>query len=844
MLKRLLPALLLPLLPLAATAQRALWADDARAPGAGRTPASGALRHFRPLTVQLSAVRAALQAAPAEIPTPPAAANPAAAGAGVVIALPRPGGGTERFRVRQVAVMAPALAARFPQIRTYRGFSLDTPGAVARLDVSPAGFHAQVLPATGRAWYLDPVAGGDTVHHRVFYKTDQFSTPLTGWQCQARSAAGAQPKATGAARLETADDEPVVRRTFRLAVACTPEYALTKGNTVAGALAAIVSSVNRVNGVYEKELALRLVLVANNDQLVFLSGTGPQPSPAYTNANGDALLSQNQQNTDRLIGPANYDIGHVFSTGGAGIAFTPAACNNQNKAKGVSGLQNPSGDAFDIDYVAHEMGHQFGAHHTFHSTRQLCGEGNRNPDTAYEPGSGTSIMAYAGICAPENVQLNSDPYFLSVSRDEIRAYVDGPASCGTSTTTANRPPVPVAGPYYFIPKSTPFVLTGTATDPDGDALTYSWEEVDLGAETPIASPSGSAPLFRTFAPVPSPTRYFPQLFDLLTNTQTLGEQLPDYGRRLRFRFVARDNRPDGSGLAYDSTSLAVVATAGPFRVLAPGAGAPAWQAGMPAAVSWDVAGTTAAPISAGRVDILLSLDGGLTYPVVLAAATPNDGAADFSLPPSLPATDRARVMVRATGNVFFGLSNADFTIIGKLATPTLTATSALTSDGATLVNLTWTETSAATFYQLQRAPESPAAYADVAPSQPATAPRTYDDVLTAPGRHFYRLRACNAAGCSDWSADVAVEVSGPSPLSVAPNPSSGQFTVLLTDAQRGPISLNLYDALGRALRAETALKDADAWRYPLDLGSLAGGLYLLRLRLPSGESAVLRLVKH
>lgn len=666
--QRLLPALLL-LLPLAAAAQRAPWADDAPEPAARREQGARALRHYRPVAVQLSALRAALRAAPAE----------ESAAAGVVLALPRPEGGAERFRVRQVAVMAPALAARFPQIKTYRAESLDTPGAVAWLDVAPQGFHAQVLVPGGRAYYLDPAAPGDSLHHRVFYQADKRMA--AGWHCGVAGeavnskGAGAGAMTSGAlagaggvgGRQQAAGGGPVVRRTFRLAVACTPEYALVKGNTVAGALAAIVSTVNRVNGVYERELALRLVLVANNDRLVFLSGTGPQPNPAYTNDKGDALLGQNQQNVDRLIGAANYDVGHVFGTGGAGIAVTPAACDDRYKAQGVSGLIDPSGDAFAIDYVAHEIGHQFGAHHTFNSTRELCG-GNRYAETAYEPGSGTSIMAYAGICAPENVQDHSDPYFHSASYDEIRAYVEGPAGCGTSLTTANRAPVPVAGPGHFIPKSTPFVLTGAATDPDDDALTYSWEELDLGPETPLNTPSGEAPLFRVFAPAASPTRYFPQLDDLTANTLLPGEQLPAYGRRLRFRLAARDNRAGGGGLAYDSLSLAVVGAAGPFVVRAPNTGAERWQAGAPAQVSWDVAGTTAAPISAASVDIRLSLDGGYTYPITLATATPNDGAETLTLPANLPATAHARVQVQATGNVFFDISDADFEVQTVLGT--------------------------------------------------------------------------------------------------------------------------------------------------------------------------------
>ena len=650
------------LFPFGAMAQRGLWADDPHEPPDSRQRAARAFRAYRPLTVQLGALRNALRAAPTEEPAFDGTSQRGPATPGLLLALPQPEGGTERFRVQQVVLMDPALAARFPAIKTYRAQSLDHPGTVARLDISPAGFHAQVLAAGGRSYYLDPVSVGDTVHYRIFYQTERNAA--VNWHCEIVGAnAGPGSAHRPGARQQAGGGEPVVLRTFRLAVACTPEYALVKGNTVASTLAAIVTTVNRVDGVYERELAIRLMLVAGNDQLVFLSGTGPLPNPAYSNNSGDALLEQNQRNIDRVIGPAGYDIGHVFSTGGGGIAYTPSACDNAHKAQGATGAANPSGDDFDIDYVAHEMGHQFGAYHTFNSTQALCGDGNRTPEAAYEPGSGTTIMAYAGICSPENVALHSDPFFHSISYDEIREYVDGPGTCGSTITTTNHRPVPVAGPAYFIPRSTPFVLTGAATDPDGDALTYSWEEFDRGPASALASPNGDAPLFRVFPPVASPSRYFPRLADLIANTSTPGEQLPSYARRLHFRLVGRDNRTGGGGLAHDSTSLAVVAGTGPFLVRAPNAAAERWQAGTRPLVSWDVAGTAAAPISAVAVDILLSLDGGHTYPIVLAAATPNDGAENVHLPLDVPATTQARVLVRATGNVFFDISNTDFTIV-------------------------------------------------------------------------------------------------------------------------------------------------------------------------------------
>ncbi|MBC6988260.1 reprolysin-like metallopeptidase [Hymenobacter sp. BT491] len=636
-------------IPRESAAQRVLWADDPQAPAVARRHTKDLLR-FRPVSFQLSTLREVLKQAPAE-------KGAGARNSATVVSLPLPDGTSGRFRVATVPVMAPELAARYPQIRTYEAQGIDDPSATARLDVSPAGFHAQILTGS-QTIYIDPASSADATHHLVFSK--QAMAPnalgavcLTGGDTQtAAPAAGALLRSSNGTEL----------RTYRLAVACTGEYAATKQGTKEGALAGIVTSVNRVSGIYERELAIRLVLVAKNDTLIFLDGT----TDPYTNNNGEAMLDQNQSTVDQRIGDSKYDIGHVFSTGGGGIAQRPSVCV-QGKARGVTGLPNPVGDAFDVDFVAHEMGHQFGADHTFNSTSGNC-SGNRSSASAYEPGSGTSIMAYAGICAIDNIQTNSDPYFHSRSFDQILAHVTGPGNCATVTPTGNHPPVVNAGANYRIPISTPFALSGSATDPDGDALTYSWEEYDLGPSGNPNAPTGNAPLFRVFAPVTSGFRTFPRLADLLGNTHQIGELLPSYARKLMFRLVARDNRAGGGGVDYDSMNVAVVGTAGPFVVTAPNTVA-TWQAGASQLVTWDVSNTNQAPISASNVDILLSTDGGLTFPVVLAANTPNDGCESITVPAGTAATTGARLKVQAVGNIFFDISDQNF-IIQALTGPT------------------------------------------------------------------------------------------------------------------------------------------------------------------------------
>ncbi|MFC7668166.1 reprolysin-like metallopeptidase [Hymenobacter humi] len=634
---------------------------------------ASALLKSQALTLDVAGLRAALAAAPAE---------GQAGAAPLLVALPLPNGGTGRFAVRETSVMAPELAARFPQIKTYSGVGLDDAAATVRLDLSPQGFHAQVLTGAGNSFYIDPVAANDARHYLGFYQRDMNRRATTALSCGFKLT-GSAAKGTAAplaaranATASTLSSGPMLH-VYRLALANTPEYALTKGNTDAGVMAAKVTTVNRVVGVYERELTVRMVLVPNNDQLNFLSGTGPQPSPAYTNNNGEAMLPQNQENIDRVIAPSNYDIGHVVSTGGGGVASLGVVCRNAFKAYGVTGQPNPVGDAFDIDFVAHEMGHQFGGTHTFNGNAGNCA-GTRTPATAWEPGSGSTIMAYAGICESTNdLQPNSDPIFHTGSYEQIRAFVDA-TTCGTSLATGNTAPTvtaPAGG--KTLPVSTPFKLTATAADIENDPLTYLWEELDTGSSSSPATaqvPNDNVPLFRSFLPSTSGTRYFPQLTNLVNNSLVFGERLPTVSRQLNFRCTVRDEHSGPAGLVgginFSSlVSLKVSSVAGPFVVTAPNA-AVAWTGGAAQTITWDVANTTAPPVSCAVVNLRLSLDGGLTYPIVLAQNESNDGSAVVAAPNLT--TSQARLMVEAADNYFFDISNTDFSI-AAVAGPTISS---------------------------------------------------------------------------------------------------------------------------------------------------------------------------
>ncbi|RTQ50659.1 T9SS type A sorting domain-containing protein [Hymenobacter gummosus] len=641
--------------PFAASAQRVLWADakTEQLPDAARRT-TRALDRYRVVSIQTANLRAALASAPLM-----SAAGAGARTSATVVSLPLPDGTSGRFRVMETQIMHPRLAAQFPMIKTYAAQGIDDPAATAYFDVSPAGLHVMILSPSNTV-FMDPSADG--VNHLVFYKRDINRASLVKGVCGVESPNGAGQRLAPTASTNLAHrPNGGTLRTYRLAMACTGEYAATKGGTVTGAMSGITTSVTRVSGVYTSEMAVAFQLVPNNASLVYLNGS----TDPYTNNVGSTMLGENQTNVDNIIGAANYDIGHVFSTGGGGIARLRSVCVAGNKASGVTGLPNPVGDAFDIDFVAHEIGHQFGGNHTFNgnsAANSNCTTTTRSSTSAFEPGSGSTIMAYAGICGTDDLQENSDPYFHTRSYDEILTHITGTGNCATNTATNNTPPTAEAGARYVIPQGTPFELTGSGTDANGDVLTYCWEQYNLGPGGAPSAATSNAPIFRSFSPTTNPTRTFPRLSDLLNNTTTIGEMLPTYSRQMIFRLTVRDNRAGGGGVEYDTTSVPVVGTAGPFVVTAPNTNV-TWRGTVPQQVTWDVANTTAAPINAANVDILLSIDGGLTFPYTLLANTPNDGSEAVTVPGTVPSSTRARIKVKASGNIFFDLSNTNFNLV-------------------------------------------------------------------------------------------------------------------------------------------------------------------------------------
>lgn len=596
------------------------------------------------------------------------------------IELPAPDGKYHEFAVWQYHMMEPGLERRHPDIRTFTAYAVDDPKVMAKIDYSLTGFHAMIY--NGRnTYFIDPYSKLNDGNYICYYKRDHFVPLGQGMKCEFKDDdeelngdALLRINNDGLPNLQYRTTNGYVLRNYRLALACTGEYAVAVAGanpTAAAVLPHMVTSINRVNGVYETELSIILTLIANEDTLIFLNGN----TDPYTNNNGGTMLNQNQTTCSNRIGSANYDMGHVFSTGGGGIANLGCVCKNSSKAKGVTGSPNPIGDGFDIDYVAHEMGHQFGANHTFNNDINGSCNGNANQGTAYEPSSGTTIMAYAGICPPDDIQQHSDAYFHAASLKEISSYIISTPTidnCPVKTNTNNKP-VGIANftASYTIPYKTPFELTAPiAVDSVADTLTtYCWEQWDLGDYgLSFANTHLAGPIFRSFSPDTNRTRIFPTISKVLAGILSYtGEKVPDTARSLTFINTIRAiYQGTGAVLIPDDNILLDAVSTGAannyqgFKVTSPST-AVTWQGLSLQNITWNVVGTDAAPVSCDSVDVYLSVDGGYTWPYSLGRFV-NNGSAAVTLPNPASTVTTSRIKVKGAGNVFFNVNGVNFTI--------------------------------------------------------------------------------------------------------------------------------------------------------------------------------------
>ena len=567
-----------------------------------------------------------------------------------IVYFPNENGALMAYKVEESQLFSKQLAEKYPSIKSYKGVGITNRNERIRFSVSPKGIQSMITAPDKNGALFMQKGKGETY---LLYKGGDHTSKDNGFICRTTAKImELQPSLT--ARL--VDDQTL--RKFRIAIAASGEYTTYHGGTKADALAAINATLTRVNGVFERDLGVTLELIANTDEVIYLDpGTDP-----FTGS----LSSQAQNTFTTVIGETNYDIGHLFNqkdnTLDGNSGFIGAVCRDNRKGSGYTTFSDPEGDTFDIDLVAHEIGHQFGANHSF----SHLSEGTL---VQVEPASGTTIMGYAGITGVNNVQSNSDDYFHYISIVQIRDYLQT-ISCGEVVGLTNTPPALVPGEDYIIPKGTAFVLTGNASDADvADVISYTWEQIDNGVVTKATfgptNPSGA--MFRSLPPTVSPQRYFPRLDRVLTGdlTQTnpsLGEAwetVANAERNLNFSLTVRDNALNGGQLVSDEVSVSVINGAGPFRVSSQGI-TTSLVAGQVQNITWDVADTNLAPISAATVDIFLSIDGGLTFPIVLHENAPNNGSHSVVVPGV--STTEARIMVKASDNIFFAVNAADFNI--------------------------------------------------------------------------------------------------------------------------------------------------------------------------------------
>jgi hypothetical protein len=602
-----------------------------------------------------------------------------------IIELPTPDGRLERFRILESPVLSPAIAAQFPDWKTFQAYGIDDPTATARLGITLLGFHATVFSTRG-TYQIDPYQRNDIDNYITYFKRDVPRT--TDFHCLFDEQLIKDDYPATFSFLPKPQFRPGPnRKEYRLAIKGTIEYTAVFGGQTGG-FAAVTTTVNRLNGIFRRDLAVGLQLVSGPNFLCSASGTCP-----YTNEINTAQLNLNQTEIDMALGAANYDVGHLFTTSNGGLAQLASICGGGVKARGASGQPNPQADPFDVDRVAHEIGHQIGANHTFNADAN-CGSGSLA--ARKEPGSGVTIMGNAGNCSSTaNLQRNSIDNFLVQSQDEVFAFLfGGGATCGTLSGN-NIEPIVSAPTSFSIPFNTPYALTATASDGNGDPLTYSWEHDTASGGLTSNYPGTtddddtnlgtSRILMRSYPPSNSPTRTFPSLTYILNNaneppvtytgtsatgsicatgaTCATGEDLPSVARTISYRISVRDGV---GGNAVASTNVTFINTTTPFAITSQNT--PMTYAGNSTqTVTWNVSGTTAAPIGTANVKISLSTDGGQTFPTTLHASTPNDGTEAILLPNL--GTITGRIKVEAVGNIFFDINNAPVIIAAVIRAP-------------------------------------------------------------------------------------------------------------------------------------------------------------------------------
>lgn len=587
----------------------------------------------------------------------------------VILEIPNSKGTTERFKIFEFSNFEKQLQDAFPEIRSYVGIGIDDTSAQVRISLDPKGMQAMIFRGNKNNEFIEPYSDDLTTY--AVYESQRNKGELP-FSCSTEDTSFANRVATDVNNANRSGAGELL--IFRLALSSTSEYAAYFGATNSSqwslVLAAYNATMTRVNGVFEKDFSIHMNITTNSQNVAYYNASTDPYSNASTGAGG-AWNGELQSTLTSVLGESTYDVGHLFgaSGGGGNAGCIGCVCVDGIKGRGFTSPSNgvPMGDTFDIDYVAHELGHQFGGNHTF--SHNIEGTG-----VNVEPGSGSTIMGYAGITSYD-VQAHSDDYFVYASIKQVQDNMVG-KTCPNRVTLTNITPTVNAGIDYTIPKSTPFILTGTGADGNGDTLTYTWEQNDTATTQSAANSAASAtktigPNWRSYSPTTSPTRYFPPLSRVIANQNTTTglditvEAISSIARTLNFVLTARDNFAGAGQTASDAMVVTVNGTVGPFAITVPNTNVN-WTVGSNRTITWNVSGTTANGINCASVDIYLSTDGGNTYPILLASEVPNDGSQVVTIPNNVGATNR--IMIKGNKHIFYDISNTNFTITNPTST--------------------------------------------------------------------------------------------------------------------------------------------------------------------------------
>ncbi len=802
-----------------------------------------------------------------------------------IIEIPNQNGEMIQYRIMEAPVFAPVLQDKYPEIRAYAGYAVNDTSSYLRFTVSPYnGVNGIVLTGNrSESIVLQSISPTNIYKTAIFKRSDR--KVVKSFECATDDTLNVSMDKIDYSN-KAADDS--VLRTFDLAMSVTGEYSAYHGGTLASVNAAIATTIARQNSVYEIDFAMTFVLIGTNDNVVFLDAATDPYGSTDTNYNSE-LQAALDQAPPTGVGSAAYDIGHLMSAignnGNAGCIG--CICVAGQKGSGYTTSTAPIGDNFDIDFVAHEIGHQSGGRHTFTHSSEGVGIAQM------EPGSGSTIMGYAGITGATDVQAHSDPYFHAISIEQITAHAKS-RTCDIETATGNAIPVVNAGANITLPIGTAFKLTGSATDANGaDVLTYCWEqydENDAASNFPDpTSTNSNEPLFRSYNPTTSTERTFPAMASLVANgvNGATFEKVPTVGRSADFRLTVRDNRAGGAGNSFDDMVVTWDATKGPLAVTSQAASGITWNNGNTETITWNV-NSTNTMAGAANVDILLSLDGGMTYPTTLASAIPNNGTYNITVPNS-PAP-YCRVMVVPTGAPFFAINSVDFAIdytitdtcaevftanpgtaipdnVTTYTTAGINSTSTKTLGGGVYLKIGVTSLDHTYIQDLDFAVLSPAGTQLTLVDRPCTgetgidvtfydgagaivcaAPTTGNvtptgafsglDGETANGTWTLGVRdlaAGDTGTLQSWSVSICEKVetilsvkdNDFANFNVYPNPSNGNVNITLSSKE--DVQVSLFDIRGRKVYANKFDNNSVSFNKTIDFSAMASGVYLLNV---------------